>query len=63
MPLSREARKRKVEYNMKRNKELYGKFQTLLPKEEYKELCEYLKSVGMNKTEFVRWAYDQLRGK
>ena len=61
MPLSKEARKRKVEYNVKRNKDLYVRFQTLLPKEEYKELCDYLQQAGMNKAEFIRWAFDKLR--
>lgn len=59
--LSEQARKNKVAYNMKRNKELYGKFQALIPKEEYNELCDYLQSIKMNKAEFVRWAFDKLR--
>ena len=46
---------------MKRNKEIYGKFQALIPKEEYEQLCEYLQSIGMNKAEFIRWAFDKLR--
>ena len=46
---------------MKRNKELYGKFQALIPKEEYNQICEYLQSIGMNKAEFIRWAFDKLR--
>lgn len=59
--LSEQARKNKVAYNMKRNKEIYGKFQALIPKEEYAEICDYLKSVGMNKAEFIRWAYSELK--
>lgn len=59
--LSKQAKKNKVAYNMERNKELYGKFQTLLPKEEFKSLNEYLQSIGMNKAEFVRWAYEELK--
>lgn len=61
MPLSREARKNKVAYNMKRNNELTSLFRARLSKQEYNELCEYLKSIGMNKAEFIRWAYDKLR--
>lgn len=61
--LSEKARQNKVKYNIKRNQELYKKFAVNLPKEEYQELCDYLKAVGMNKAEFVRWAYDELRGK
>lgn len=63
MPLSEAARKRKLEYNIKRKKELYKKFAADLPKEEYQEICDYLKAAGMNKAEFIRWAYDELRGK
>ncbi len=59
--LSEKARKHKVAYNIKRNKELYTKFAVNLPKQEYNELCDYLKSVGMNKAEFIRWAFDKLR--
>ena len=32
-----------------------------LSKKEYQELCDYLKLNGMNKAEFVRWAFDKLR--
>jgi len=59
--LSEKARKHKIEYNIKRNKELYSKFGVNLPKEEYKIICDYLKSIGMNKAEFIRWAFDKLR--
>lgn len=59
--LSEKARKNKVAYNMKRNKKINKQFVTNLKKEEYKEITDYLKSVGMNKAEFIRWAYDKLR--
>lgn len=61
--LSEKARQKKVQYNIKRNRELYKKFAVNLPKEEYQEICDYLKATGMNKAEFIRWAYDELRGK
>ena len=61
MPLSEEAKKKKIAYNIKRNKELYTKFATNLPKSEYKEICDYIESIGINKAEFVRWAYEELR--
>lgn len=61
MPLSEKARKHKIEYNIKRTKELYLQFSAKLPKKEYKEICEYLKAQGINKAEFVRWAYDKMR--
>lgn len=59
--LSEKARKNKVAYNMKRNKELTSLFSTRLPKEEYNQMMDYLKSIGMNKAEFIRWAFDKLR--
>ena len=59
--LSEQARKNKIAYNIKRNKELYTKFAVNLPKKEYQELCDYLKSIGMNKAEFIRWAFDKLK--
>lgn len=59
--LSEKARKNKVAYNMERNKKINKQFVTNLKKEEYKEITDYLKSVGMNKAEFIRWAYDKLR--
>lgn len=61
MPLSRKALENKRKYNRERTKELYKTFSATLPKEEHKQLCEYLQSVGMNKAEFVRWAFDKLR--
>lgn len=61
MPLSRKALENKRKYNRERTKELYKTFSVTLPKEEHKQLCEYLQSVGMNKAEFVRWAFDKLR--
>lgn len=59
--LSEQARKNKVAYNVKRQKELYKQFSVKLLKEEYKELCDYLQQIGMNKAEFLRWAFDKLR--
>ena len=59
--LSENARKNKVEYNIRRNKELTNLFCARLPKEEYNQICEYLKSIGMNKAEFVRWSFDKIR--
>lgn len=61
MPLSEEARKRKSIYNAKRTKELYKKFATNLPNEEYYEIKKYLDSINMNKAEFIRWAYEELK--
>ena len=59
--LSQKALEHKREYNRKRNKLLTSLFSVRLPKKEYQELCEYLQQNGMNKTEFVRWAFDKLR--
>lgn len=59
--LSEEARKRKVAYNVKRTKELYKQFSVKLLIPEYEEICDYLKSIKMNKADFVRWAYEELK--
>lgn len=59
--LSEKARKNKVAYNSKRNKELTVLFAARLPKEEYNQLCDFLKQQGINKAEFIRWAFDKIR--
>lgn len=59
--LSEYARKNKVEYNMKRNKDLTSLFMARLPKEEYNQICDYLKLMNMNKAEFIRWAFDKIK--
>ena len=59
--LSKKAKENKLFYNNKRNRELTKTFSARLPKEEYQEMCDYLKSTGMNKAEFIRWAYSELR--
>lgn len=59
--LSEDARRNKVAYNVQRNKELYDQFNVRLLKEDYKELMEFLNRIGMNKAEFIRWAFDKLR--
>lgn len=61
--LSEKARKNKVAYNMKRNKMFYKLFTTSIKIEEYNEIMELLGSIGMNKAEFVRWAYEELKKK
>lgn len=61
MPLSKKALEHKREYNRKRTKELYSTFSVNLPKDEYNEIRNYLKSVEMNKAEFIRWAYNELK--
>lgn len=59
--LSKAALEHKREYNRKRTKELLKTFSATLTKEEYKEICEYLQTIGMNKAEFIRWAFNKLR--
>lgn len=59
--LSEKARKHKVEYNVKRNRKMTSLFAARLPKEEYEQICDYLKQNNLNKAEFVRWAFDKLR--
>lgn len=59
--LSEKARKHKVAYKVKRNKDLYEQFNVRIPREEYIALMECLKDNKMNKSEFIRWAFDMLR--
>lgn len=61
MPLSEEARKRKNEYNLKRNNELTKLFAARLYNEEYEEICNYLKKKNINKKQFIIWAYEELK--
>lgn len=61
MPLSRKALEKKREYNRKRTSELCKTFSCNLKKEEHKEITDYLTSIGMNKAQFIRWAYEELR--
>ena len=61
MPLSKKALENKRRYNRERTKELYKTFSATLPKGEYKEICEYLQQIKVNKVEFVRWAYNKIR--
>jgi hypothetical protein len=61
MPLSKKALEHKRAYNRKRTKELYKTFSATLPKDEYNEICEYLQKLEINKAEFIRWAYEQLK--
>lgn len=59
--LSEKARKNKIAYNVNRNKKYTKLFCARLSNDEYNQLCEYLKIVEMNKSEFIRWAFDKLR--
>ena len=59
--LSQEARRNKNAYNLKRNNELTKLFCARFMTEYYNEICDYLKSIEMNKAEFVRWAYEELK--
>lgn len=61
MPLSKKALEHKREYNRKRTKENLKTFHATLKIEEYEQICEYLKVLGMNKAEFIRWAFDKIR--
>lgn len=61
MALSEQARQNKIAYNVKRNKEINQKFMTNLKKEEYYEIKDFLDSIGLNKAQFIRWAYKELK--
>lgn len=61
MPLSKKALEHKREYNRKRNKKLTKLFSARLLKDEYNSLCELLNEKDMNKAEFIRWAFEELK--
>lgn len=55
-------RKKKVDYNIKRLKELgYKTFGTKLAPEEYKEISSLLKKKNMNKADLIRYGYKKLK--
>lgn len=41
----------------------YERFIVNLPPEEYNQICEKIKTAGMGKAEFLRWAVAQLENK
>lgn len=59
--LSEQARKNKVAYNIKRNRELYKQFNLRILTKDYEELMQTLEEFGMNKAEFLRWAHEELK--
>ena len=61
--LSEQARRNKVAYNVKRNRELYQQFNVRILNEEYEKLMQLLQEHGMNKAEFIRFACEELKKK
>ena len=60
--MNEEARKRKVEYNSERLKELgYKTFGTKLEPKEFKEIDDFLTQKGFNKADLIRYGYKQLK--
>lgn len=60
--MDEEARKRKVEYNMNRNKEIgYKTFGTKLEPKEFKEINDFIIQHGFNKADLIRYGYKQLK--
>ena len=59
--MSPEAYQNKIQYNINYSKENYKKFAATLPIKEADEITKYLKSIKMNKAQFVRWAYEKLK--
>lgn len=53
----------KYAYNQSYIKQNYKKFACELKREEWEELDSIIKSKGMNKSQFVRWAYNELKAK
>ena len=59
--MSPEAYQNKKKYNVNYSKENYKKFSASLPIKEVDEITKHLNTIKMNKTEFIRWAYDKLK--
>lgn len=59
--LTAEGKRAKNDYIREYNKEHKRIFSARLCKDEYKEICDYLKQMKMNKAEFIRWAYEELK--
>lgn len=60
--MDEETRKRKVEYNTERNKELgYKTFGTKFEPKEFKEIDSYITQHGINKADLIRYGYKQLK--
>lgn len=59
--LTAEGKRAKNDYIREYNREHKRIFSARLYKDEYEEICDYLKQMKMNKAEFIRWAYDKLR--
>ena len=59
--LSEQARRNKVAYNVKRNRELYKQFNVRILNEDYDKLMKTLEEFKMNKAEFIRFAYEELK--
>ncbi len=59
--LSEQARRNKVAYNVKRNRELYKQFNVRILNEDYDKLMELLEEKKLNKAQFIRWACEELK--
>ena len=60
--MDEEARKRKVEYNANRLKELgYKTFGTKLEPKEFNEINDFIVQCGFNKADLIRYGYKQLK--
>ena len=59
--LTAEGKRAKNDYIREYNRERKRIFSARLYKDEYEEICDYLKQMKMNKAEFIRWAYDKLK--
>ena len=51
----------KYTYNKSYIKQNYKKFVCELKREEWEELDSIIKSKGMNKSQFVRWALEKIK--
>ena len=58
-----EGYKAKIDYIKQWNKENKKTFSASLEKKEADEITEFLKSINMNKSKFIRQAYEELKKK
>ncbi|MCD7724605.1 MAG: hypothetical protein LUI12_03490 [Clostridiales bacterium] len=57
----REARRRYEEKNRVKRRAENGNFQTMLPRQEYDDLCQYIEKEGMTKADFLRKALSLMK--
>ncbi len=57
----RRASRKYEEKNKEQRRARCGNFQTMIPRELYEEINEFLKESGMTKVDFIRKGYEALK--